>query len=130
MDEDSIEHYSICPTVVQFARSFLNLGVRNYLPGVEDFVTLGLNRGTLEDSTLTLKAILIYSVYRTSDMYRRKGATNQENATQALQQFAKDAVKGHSRAQSALCNSYMHQRYSNFRGCSRHEDILEQLEED
>ena len=130
MDEDCIEHYSICPTVVQFARSFLNLGVQNFTPGVGDFVTLGLNRGTLEDSTLALKAILVYSVYRTSDMYRRKGAATQEDATQALQQFAKEAVRGHPRAQRALCCSYMQQRYNSCWGCTRHEEILEQLVED
>ena len=129
-DEDSIEHYSVCPTIVQFARSFLNLGVRDYTPGVGDFVTLGLNRGTVEESKLALKAILIYSVYRTSDLYRRKGATSQENATQALQQFAKDATRGHPKAQNALRFSFLHHRHDNFRGCNRHEDLLEHLEEE
>jgi len=115
---------------VQFARSFLNLGVRDYTPGVGDFVTLGLNRGTVEESKLALKAILIYSVYRTSDLYRRKGATSQENATQALQQFAKDATRGHPKAQNALRFSFLHHRHDNFRGCNRHEDLLEHLEEE
>ena len=130
MDEDSIEHYAICPTVVQFARSFLNLKGQDFIPGVGDFVTLGLNSGTVEEAKLALKAILVYSVYRTSDLYRRKGATSQETATQALQQFAKDAVRGHPKAQSALCHSYLHRSRENARSGTRHEEILELLEED
>ena len=130
MDEDSIEHYAICLTVVQFARPFLNLTGQDFIPGVGDFVTLGLNRGTVEETKLALKAILVSSVYRTSDLYRRRGATSQETARQAHQQFAKEAVRGHPKAQNALCHSFLHRSRENARGCTRHEEILEYLDED
>ena len=43
---------------------------------------------------------------------------------------AKDAVKGHPKAQSILRYSFIHQQQSNFRCCSRHEEMLEQLDEE
>ena len=128
-DTDSIEHYSECPTVIRFARTFLNLSAQEHEPGLGNFVTLGGCYGTEMDSTLVLRAILVYATYRTSDLYRRKGPTDRSTAIQAMQQFAKDAVRGHNAAQSHLRHSFIRDGRRTYISGSRYEDLLEEAED-
>ena len=83
----------------------------------------------MERNTLALIAILVYSTYRVSDLYRRKGATDKETAIQAMQQFAKEAVRGHPKAQNILRFSFWNNHQHRFHTSSRLEDELDELDE-
>ena len=69
---------------------------------VGNFVALGLNVGKVDDNLLTLRAIWVYAVYRATNNIRRNATTNGEVSTDVLQQFAKEAVRGHAYATRVL----------------------------
>ena len=98
---DTLEHYSACRVVRKFASSFLNLnyaGVR----GLEVFV---LAAPELEVEGLLVRcAILAYAVWRHTETTRRSGgrANTEQFHLQALQQAAREGVRGHARARAVL----------------------------
>lgn len=85
--------------------------------------------GTMDNTTLTLRAILVYCVYRTSDMYRRQGNGHMDGALQAMQQFAKEAVRGHTQAKGVLKSGYYNRNGITEEARSRLEDLLEEFED-
>ena len=38
-----------------------------------DLISLGLNRGSVDDQTLILRTVLAYALYRTTNMIRHRG---------------------------------------------------------
>ena len=102
-EEDSIEHYAACRTTRSFARSFLGLGAEGAEAvvtrhnGRGDVITLGLNAGEVSDTLLTKRAVLVYSVYRATNHLRHEHKyASQQMALDLLQQYAKEAVRGHA----------------------------------
>jgi hypothetical protein len=93
--EDSIEHYARCHVVRSFGLSFLNFSF-SHADALEDFVLAGADiRWSENMKDLTMLAILIYSVYRTTNTARVQGRVSSTIAKQMLGQFVKEAVRGH-----------------------------------
>ena len=103
-NEDSIEHYAHCAAVRSLSRNFLGSGVGGTQPAITspsnakgDFIVLGLNQGSVEDALLTKRAILVYAVYRATNLQRHSDdVASIVESSGILQQYAKEAVRGHS----------------------------------
>ena len=106
-DEDSIEQYSVCPTIIRFARSCLHLTVQDHLPSASNFATLGLHQGKVPERILVLRAIMVYAAYRTTHLYRNIGPTDSDTAFDSLKQFSKEAARGHRGASEILDYGYI-----------------------
>ena len=100
--EDSIEHYAMCSVVRKVGRCFVGLQDSHYSTWLGNFVALGLNQGKVDEKTLTLRASLVYAVFRTTNALRHNPTTSREVAHDMLVQFAKEAVRGHSKATAYL----------------------------
>ena len=74
----------------------------SHIFAVGNFVALGLNHGSVDDVTLTKRAILVYAVFRTTNALRHGGIRNVEHATDMLQQFCNEAGRGHRHASKSL----------------------------
>ena len=97
--EDSIEHYARCSRTRAFAASFLRLG---FAAG-EGPEMLMLTHERLEDPDALVRAgVLVYAVYRTTERLRRAGGDGEQAVRQALQQAAREAVRGHPSATRLL----------------------------
>ena len=97
--EDSIEHYARCSRTRAFAASFLRPG---FAAG-EGPEMLMLTHGRLEDPDALVRAgVLVYAVYRTTERLRRAGGDGEQAVRQALQQAAREAVRGHPSATRLL----------------------------
>ena len=105
-DTDSIEHYAICPQVVRFNRTFLQLKEAQGGNNLSTFIVMGLNLGTVLDQNLALRAISAYAVYRTTILCRLNGNRDTAVVDDMLRQYAREAVRGHGVATSILEGSY------------------------
>ena len=65
------------------------------------FVTLGLHAGPVSDQSLTQRAIVVYAVYMTTNKLRNSRAAAVDIGD-VLQQFAKEATRGHRWATTTL----------------------------
>ena len=99
---DSIEHYARCTITIDSARNFVGLRRSHYSTWLGDFVVLGLNHGKVDGRTLTLRAIVVYAVMRATNLLRHHPAIGDNVATDMVQQFAKEAVRGHGKASAVL----------------------------
>ena len=100
--EDSIEHYARCSVVREAGRTILGLQESSYDKWLGNFVTLGVNSGRVDDSTLTLRAVLVYAVFRTTNHLRHRPLNRRELVWDMVRQFAKEAVRGHDKATQLL----------------------------
>ena len=99
--EDSIEHYSACSVVRRFAAHFLRL----VFPGSRGVAVITLAAPEVGDDTALVRAaVLAYAVWRHTEATRRSGLQGYAASfhEQALQQAARQAVRGHSRAAKIL----------------------------
>ena len=102
---DSIEHYARCTVTIDAARNFVGLQRSHYSTWLGDFVVLGLNHGKVDGKILTLRAIVVYAVMRTTNLLRHHPTTEDDAATDMVQQFAKEAVRGHGKASAVLAGA-------------------------
>ena len=92
MGIDSMKHYPYCNVVRRFRRSFLRLEDEPH-EIFSNFVTLGVNLGTLDDNMLVRRAVLVYAVYCSSNQARNARVhITPENAEGMLQQNATNAA--------------------------------------
>jgi len=95
--EDSIEHYACCSAVREVGCKYLRLW-RDTCP--ETFM---LADPRMEDEgDLICVAILVYATYMATNHFRRQGGTDLETATDALEQFCRNGVKGHPSSQRVI----------------------------
>ena len=100
-EEDSIEHYSRCSVVRTFAANFLRLRY----PAHRGKELMTATAPELDDDTALLRcAVLVYAAWRHTEATRKEGAqTRPANFhTHALQQAAREAVRGHAKARAIL----------------------------
>ena len=99
-DGDEIEHYAICPVVRRFAGSFLRL----HFPGSRGVALFTMAAPELDDDASLVRAgILVYAVWRCTEASRRGGPPQPPTFyQQALQQAAREAVRGHAGATRVL----------------------------
>ena len=96
---DSIEHYVRCPVVRSFAGSFIQMQI----PAALAMQYFMLADDSLEEpQNLTRMGIVIYAVYRATEHIRRSCPAEPVVVQQMLQQFAREAVKGHSPSMRVL----------------------------
>ena len=88
--EDSIEHYARCATAREVGIKYVGLRPMHYSRWLGNFVILGLNHGSVDDITLTKRAILVYAVFRTTDALRRSPKCDVEHIKDMLEQFCKE----------------------------------------
>jgi len=105
--EDRIEHYALCPLVVDFARRYLGMGAGSCSRARFLFGEAGLT-----DEAMTISAILVYSVYRTTNSLRRAAHVSPSVVFDCLEQYAKAAVDGHPRAKAVLQSRVMEHHVS------------------
>ena len=100
---DEIEHYATCPAVTAFAQRCLRLvAAPAGAPRMRDFLLLdSLPDGPLQDATI-LRAIRTAAVYRTHTLVRHGSVPRGAAAAEALQQCARELVRGHRRSGRAL----------------------------
>ena len=95
--EDSVEHYSRCPTIRSFALNFVRLSI----PPTASLAHFMLADGSLDDQDrLTRMGIVVYAAYRTTENLRRNPVKDSPVVAHMLQQGAREAVAGHL---SAAC---------------------------
>ena len=101
-----MEHYAICPCVVRFGRSFLNIGRGPNNNQVGQFITLGLCDGTVAEDDLVRKALWVYATYRAvmETAHEEMGVTH--DFQELLKQFAREGVQGHGRSTFILDSSF------------------------
>ena len=104
--EDSIEHYARCTVTRDIGRTFLGLQDTHYSHWLGNFITLGVNMGKVDDRTLTLRAVLVYAVFRTTNQLRHRPANDGTFVKDMVQQYAKEAVRGHAKATRVLDGSF------------------------
>ena len=99
---DALEHYASCLVVRGFARHFLRLDFAASR-GIELFT---LAAPELDDRGLLVRCgVLIYAVWRHVESTHRHGPPAGDRASghqRALQQAAREAVRGHMGARRAL----------------------------
>jgi hypothetical protein len=95
--EDSIEHYCRCSTVRSVAAKYLRLW-----PDM-DLQTFMLADARLQnDDSLICVAIIIYATFMATNRFRQEGGASQRVANDALEQYCRNAVKGHLRSQRVV----------------------------
>ena len=98
---DSIEHMARC-RVTRELSSYVNIPISHYSHWLGNFVILGVNHGSVEDSLLVKRAVVVYAIYRTSNKLRHSPARSNEEARDMAQQYTKEAVRGHVNATAML----------------------------
>ena len=104
-NEDRIEHYAVCPYVLRFARRLLNLATGSC--ALTHFLLA--ERG-MTNTRLTLTAVLVYAVFRTTNAVRGKEDITESVVTDMLEVNCKTAVKGHTQS-SAVPHQVMVGRF-------------------
>ena len=99
---DSIEHYAFCAIVKEIGVRFVGLQQTHYSRNLGNFVALGLNHGTVDETTLTKRAVLVYAVYRATNTLRKCPARDVEHVKDMIQQYCREAVRGHGEATKKL----------------------------
>ena len=105
--EDSIEHYARCSVVREVGRTFLGMQQSSYDKWLGNFITLGVNSCKVDDNMLTLRAVLVYAIFRTTNQLRHRPTDSVELARDMVCQFAKEAVRGHDKATQLLDNAFV-----------------------
>ena len=95
--EDRIEHYCRCPHILRFAHTILFIA-----PEDCTLARFLLAESNLSDKQLTLFAVLVYSVFRTTNALRNLVDVRPNVVFDMLEEHAKNAVKGHSKSASVL----------------------------
>ena len=103
--EDRIEHYCRCPHVLRFAQAMLNIA-----PADCTLARFLLVESTMTEAQLTLFAVLVYSVFCTTNTLRDHEETGPDVIFDMLEEHAKQAVKGHKKSCSVLYEA-MHGRF-------------------
>ena len=100
MPRAPIEHYACCPVVRRFGRCRLQLDdpLEDPWARIARFVSLGTWSGAVDDPELACRAVLNYATYRAVLMHRHTVNPPAQLAIQAMPQFARDAVRGHTKA--------------------------------
>ena len=96
-EEDVFEHYAACPYVLRFARRLLNLATGSC--ALTHFL---LAKRGMTATRLTLTAVLVYAVFRTTNAVRGKEDITETVAADMLEEYCKTAVKGHTQSSSVL----------------------------
>ena len=104
--EDSIEHYARCEITRKVGRSFLGLQDTGYDKWLGNFITLGVNSGAVNDKDLTLRAVLVYATFRATNLLRHRQG-DADHVIDMMQQFAKEAVRGHRKATRVLDSCFL-----------------------
>ena len=69
--------------------------------------TFTLTDVRIEDAdTLVCVAILVYATYMATNRFRQVGGTTLQIATEAMEQYCRQAVKGHQGSQQVLDNRW------------------------
>ncbi len=122
--EDSIEHYAHCSIVLDFARRALQIDAACGTQRLGHFVTLGLNADKVQEDDLVRRALLLYAVYRATNLLRHIPMQSLDSVNDMLLQFAKEGVRGHGSSTAILDGFAAHpSRFS----ASAHEDGLDSL---
>ena len=95
--EDRIEHYCQCPHVIQFARHCL--GIENQACSLARFLLVDSGMSAY---ALTLQALLVYAVYRTTNAARHSDSLSPQHIYDMLEEFIKGAARGHDNASRVL----------------------------
>jgi hypothetical protein len=91
---DSIEHYAGCMTTISVGAAFAGLSTeRNNC--LDNFVTLGLNKHTVPDTTLVKRAVLVYAIYRTTNTLRHSPTDDADVIHDMIRQYMREGVRGH-----------------------------------
>jgi len=98
--EDRIEHYCMCPHVVGFARRYL--GIEVSACNLDNFL---LVHSCMSDAALTLFAILVYAVYRTTNQARRTNTQSEQHIYDMLEENAKAATRHHAKSSAVLLSA-------------------------
>ena len=88
-------------------RTFLGLQDTGYDKWLSNFIILEVNSGTVDDRTLTLRALVVYATFRATNLLRHRQADSADHVIDILQQFAKEAVRGHDKATRVLDGSFV-----------------------
>jgi len=104
--EDRIEHYCRCPCVVYFAHH--TLGIPAALCTLSHFL---LCEPGMSNELLTLFAILVYAVYRTTNGLRDTCEVSREIVHDMLEEYSKTAAQGNNKS-SAVLYQAVHGRYT------------------
>ena len=92
--EDSIEHYARCPTVRTVAAKFLRIEAGGDYDLQRFLIT---EKGDPDDATLVCRAVLVYATNMATNHFRhrRTGRPDTRQAIDALEQYCRNAVRGH-----------------------------------
>ena len=63
---------------------------------------LGVNYGSVDDTTLVKRSIVVYAVYRATNHLRHAPLSSTDAVKDMLCQFAREAVRGHGPATKRL----------------------------
>jgi hypothetical protein len=97
--EDSIEHYACCAALRLVARRFLRLDSElSY--GLQRFLIA--EKGDPDDEDLVCRAVLVYAMYMATNHFRPLGGTDQQRAVAALEQYCRNAVRGHLQSERVI----------------------------
>ncbi len=108
LQEDSIEHYAVCPISVAFAKNYLRIRPSRFHLG--QLVALGTTDDHLPRDEIVVRAIWAYALYRTHNLLRNAPLARGEGALDVLKQFAKEGVLGHAGAAACLDNRWAFSR--------------------
>ena len=101
-NEDSIEHYSRCTVGRTLSANFIGLPATHHSHWLGDFVVLGVSRGVCNDIALVKRAVAVYAIYRATNHLRHHASNDAQVIIDMLQQYAREAVRGHSKATAYL----------------------------
>ena len=109
--ENRVEHYAVCPYVIQFGRKVLNIHPPPSTNPAGLFLTLGLHEATVTDTDIIRRAIWVYATYRAvMELSHDEDSDDGEplgNAQELLKQFAKEAVEGHGPSTAILDSCFL-----------------------
>ena len=97
---DSIEHYSRCEIVVDFAKH--RLGIRPNIWTIGHLTALGFSEGNCSTEELTVRTIWVYSVYRAHNLLCYRSLSEDESPLDVLTQLAREGALGHGHAMKCL----------------------------
>ena len=103
--EDSVEHYSRCLAVRTVAARFLRIEAgRNY--DLQRFLIA--EKGDPDDAALICRSELVYATYMATNHFRHnhKGRIDTQRATDALEQYCRNAVYGHPSSTRIIDNRW------------------------
>ena len=100
IQEDSIEHYAICPIVKDFARRRLNIHPASWERCL--FITLDSIKGTYGKEDLARHALWVYAVYKAHNFLRYRPLDEDVQPLDVLAQYAVEGTLGHPFAMNCL----------------------------